>query len=97
MLRISEDSRCTHGFDVLVAWQLRRCLSTGSSAASAQRYGLGSSSSHLQRVSFAIRPFRGWRCAEASSFKHHALEQRTTPNSPDEINRCMFCSRLVPT
>ena len=59
MLRTGDDSRCTHGFDVLVAWQLWRCLSTRSSAASAQRYGLGAASSHLQRVSFAIPSFRG--------------------------------------
>ena len=77
MLRIGDDSRCTYGFGVLEAWQLWRCLSTGSSMASAQRYGLGAASSHLQCVSFAIFPFRGWRCAD------HAFEQRATPNSPD--------------
>ena len=76
---------------------LWRCLSTGSSSASAQRYDLGAASSHLQRVSFALPPFRGWCCAEGSSCKHHALEQRATPNSPDEVYRCMFCSRLVLT
>ena len=40
VLRIGDDSRCTHGLDVLVAWHPWRCLSTGFSAASAQRYGL---------------------------------------------------------
>ena len=60
-------------------------VSARSSAANAQRHGLGGASAHLQCVSFAIAPIRGWRCAEASSCKHDALEQRTTPNSPDEI------------
>ena len=41
--------------------------------------------SHLQCGSFAIAPFRRWRCAEASTCKQHAVEQRATPNSPDEV------------
>ena len=67
--RIRDDSHCTHGFDVLVAWLLWRCLSTGSSAVNAQRQGVGAASSHLRCVSFALAPFGGWRCAEVSSCK----------------------------
>ena len=85
VLRICDDSRCTHGFVVLVAWQLWRCLSTGSSAASARRCGLGAASSHLQRVSFAIPPVRGWLVPG-----NHHVSITLSSNGPHQTRQMKF-------
>ena len=87
MLRIGDDSRCTHGFGVLVAWRLWRYLSTGSSAASAQRHGLGAASSHLQRVNIAIPPFRG---EDGAMPMHHHVSITLSSNGPHQTRQMKF-------
>ena len=87
MLRIGDDSHCTHGFDVLAHGSYGSVSRLGSLRRVLSDMVLEAASSHLQRVSFAIAPFQGWRCAEASSCEHHALQQLATPNSSDEIYR----------